>query len=167
MNKKADVFQMLFLIVILFIVAFVGILFLTLSWNVQDFFDTSGLLGQNTTAQEANMILKQSGPNTTDYMVFFLFIAMNIGLVVSAARTNFSPMIVFLFILLTLIAVFVAAGFVNIYHGFSGAPLINDVSGKLVLTNLIFSRFFPLIVCALSALIMMIMYGKSGSDIVT
>ena len=66
-----------------------------------------------------------------------------------------------------IIAVLIAAGLVDIYQGLAQEDELSDYSSNLTLTNIIFSRFTPLIICVLGFIIIMIMYGKSGGDIIT
>ena len=61
----------------------------------------------------------------------------------------------------------ISAGMVNMYQGFAQQSSIIDVSGNLVLTNFIFSKYLPLIISVISALVMLFMYGKSGQDIIS
>jgi len=166
-QKKGDVFQVLFMLVLIFIVAIVGLLCLVLTTRVNEFWDESGLLNETETGTKAIETMQETAPRTTDYAVFFLFLGMNIGIIVAAVRTNFSAVIIFLFILLTLIAIMGAAGVVNMYQGLAQQGSIIDVSGKLNLTNFIFSKYLPLIISIICALVMLIMYGKSGGDIIS
>ncbi len=166
-DRRGDVFQVLFMMVILLIVAIVGLITLVLTTKVNDFWDSSGLLNDTAIGTQAIDTLQDTAPKTTDYAIFFLFIGMNIGVVIAAVRTNFSATIIFMFILLTMIAIMFAAGVVNIYQGLAQQPSIIDISGDLNLTNFIFSRYFPLIISMICAFVMIIMYGKSGADIIS
>lgn len=166
-NKRGDVFQVIFMIVILLIAAVAGLIIYKITSEVNDYWDESGLLNQTDKGEAAIDVLQDTAPRTTDYMILFLFLGMNIGIIISAVRTNFSATIIFLFILLTLIAIMFAAGSVNIYQGFAQQPTMLDISGDLTFTNFIFSQYFPLIVSIICALVMLVMYGKSGADIVT
>lgn len=164
-QKKGDVFQIMFMLVLIFAIAVVGLLTLVLTTRVNSFWDSSNLLNDTAIGTRAIDQLQDTAPRTTDYAIFFLFLGMNIGIVVAAVKTNFSPAIIFLFILLTLIEIMVAAGIVNMYQGLAQQPSIIDVSNELTLTNFIFSKYLPLIISMISAFVMLIMYGKSGQDI--
>lgn len=164
LSKKGGVFQIFVVLIILTVVAIVGFICLALTWNVLQFWDThSDIMPVNSTAYNANQILLQTGPKTTDYAVFFLFLGLNIGVIVSAVRTKFSGVLIFIFILSTILAIMIAAGMVNIYQGMS--HMIPDVQSQLTLTNYVFSKYTPLIMCIISALVIIIMLGKSGGDI--
>lgn len=165
MNKKGDIFQLFFLLIFLFMAAIIGLLTYAMSDEINETllnFSESG-----TTAYEATNIIRTNVPTAFDELVLFLFLGGVIALCISAVKTNFSPTIIFLFIIITILAVAVAGGFVNIYQGFTDAPALNDLADNLTFTNIIFSRYTPLIICIVSALILILMYGKTGSDIVS
>jgi hypothetical protein len=165
MNKQGDIFQLTALLVILFIVAIVGLLFLSLSMRVLNSYEDSGILEDTAIGQESNDLLTETAPKTTDYMVFLLFSGMVIGLLISASRTQYSPGVFFLFVLLLIITIFIASGMVNIYSGFANLDSLAESSAELSLTNFIFSKYTPLIMTVIGGLIMLIMWGKQGSDI--
>lgn len=165
-QRKGDVFQVLFMLVLLIAIAIVGLICLVISTRINGFWDSSGLLNNSVPGTQSIDKLQDTSPKTTDYAIFFTFLGMNIGVLVAAVRTNFSATIVFLFILLTLIAIMMAAGIVNIYQGLAQQPSIIDVSDDLTLTNFLFSRYLPLIISIICAGVMLVMWGKSGADIV-
>jgi ammonia channel protein AmtB len=166
-QKKGDVFQVIFMMIILLIVAIVGLITLKITTEVNDYWDESGLLNETQSGTDAIDTLQDTAPKTTDYAVMFLFLGMNIGIIIAAVRTNFSPMIIFMFIILTLIAIMFAAGSVNIYQGLAQQEDMLSVSSQLTFTNYLFSKYFPLVISMICAMILLVMYGKSGQDIVT
>ena len=167
MNKKGDIFQLLVLLIILFIASIVGILFLTLSNKVTQAYEDTGLLNKTVIGQQYNDMMQDTGPKSTDYMIFMLFAGGVIGILISASKTNFSPTIFFLFLLLLVITIFVSSGMVNIYSGFSQQATLIDSANQLQLTGFIFSKYTPLIITIIGGLIMLIMWSKTGGDIIT
>jgi len=165
MNKKGDIFQLVFILIILLIAAIVGLLFLTLSGKVITIYQSMPIMNQ-TTVVEVNNVMQQTAPTTTDYMIFFIFLGSVMGVVISAVKTNFSPTIIFMFLMLLVITIFVASGVVNIYSGFAQDVTLAEYANQLTLTNFIISKYTPLIMAVLGGLILLIMYGKSGSDII-
>lgn len=155
------------MLIILLVVAIIGLILFVMATKVNSFWDSSGLLDNAAVGEEAINNLQESNPHTFDYAILFLFLGLNLGCIIAAVKTNFSPIIIFFFILLTLVAIIIAAGVVNIYQGLAQQPSIIDISSQLTLTNLIFSRYLPLIVSIISAIIMLVMYGKSGADIIS
>lgn len=167
MNKKGDIFQIIFFLILLLIISIVGILFYALTDKVGDAWDDSELLEEGSIAKESSDIIQANAPAVTDEFVFFMFLGMIIALIIAAVKTNFSPTVIFLFIIVLIIAVFIAAGFTNLYQGFAQGDDLAEYSANLTLTNIVWSRFTPLFICILGGIILIIMYGKSGGDIVT
>ena len=167
MNKRGDVFQLIVLLIILFIAAVVGLLFLTLSNEVTTAYEDLGILNDTAIGQQYNDMMQDTAPKTTDYMIFMLFAGGVIGLLISASRTNFSPTIFFMFFLLLIITIFVASGMVNIYSGFAEQATLVDSANQLQLTGFLFSKYTPLLITVIGGLIMLIMWSKTGGDIIT
>jgi hypothetical protein len=168
MNKKGDVFQLLVVLILLFVTAIVGLLFLTLSNKVNEFWTTSGIMNgtQNQGALNAQQTIQATSAPTTDYMIFFLFLGANLGLIAGAVRTKFSPTIIFFFILLLFITILIASGIVNIYQGFATGSATSTTASQLTLTNFIFSKYLPVIMTGIGILVMLVAWGKSGGDII-
>ena len=74
MNKKGDVFQILVMLILLFVCAVVGLILLTFSMKVTQTYAALPQLNQSAVAVKANLVLQQTAPTTTDYMIFFLFL---------------------------------------------------------------------------------------------
>lgn len=163
-GKKGD-FNIIVTLIILLVAGIVGLLMLYLSMHINSFWESSHLLDNTAVGQATVDKMQEFGPRYTDYMIFFLFIGCSIGSIVGAARTNFSPIFIFLFICLMFISILCAAGVVNLYQGFAQEAILADTASQLTLTNFIFSRYTPLIIAVLSGLTMIIMWSKSGSDI--
>jgi len=166
-QKKGDVFQITIVLIIIFVVALIGFITLTLTTRVNTFWDDSGMLNDTVVGMKAIDTLQDTAPRTTDYAILFLFLGMNIGVVISAVRTNFTPVTIMLFIFLTLISIIVAAGMVNMYQGLAQTPTVSDIGESLTFTGFLFSKYLPLLITVISAFVMLIMYGKSGGDIIS
>lgn len=165
-SKKGDMFQIIFALILILIVSVVGLILLIMSSEVNNFWQESGFLNQSETAQNAISTIQTVGPRATDYAVFFLFIGLIIGSFIAAVRTQFNAVTVFLFLLFMLFAIIVAAGYVNLYRGLADNPVASNVSADLHFTNLLFSKYTPLIIAVICAFIMIIMFGKSGGEVI-
>lgn len=164
--KKGDIFQIFIMLIILIVVAIVAFICLTLTTRVNSFWDSSGMLGDNSTiASKAIDKMQDTAPKTTDYAMLFLFIGLNIGILISAVKTNFHPATIVLFIFLVLIAIMVSAGIVNMYQGLAQQPSVADVGAMLPFTNFLFSKYLPLIITIISAFVLILMYGKGTEGI--
>lgn len=166
MNRKGDITMLPVVLVILIIAALIGLLTLMMSNSINNFWVTSGVMQPDTTADDARQIIQSASAPTTDWMIFLLFLGCHLGVIISAISTKFTPTLMFFFILLLFIDILIASGIVNIYQGFANAPVAIDTSNQLALTNIVFSKYLPLIVLVMGILIMLIMWGKSGGDII-
>lgn len=164
-NRKGDLFQLPYLVVLLLVIALVGLLVGFMSWKVTEFYKGVQGVNESAMAKTANERIGDLSPNIVDWMVLFFFIFGTTGLLVAAVRTNFSIVVMGLFIFLLLLSVFIAAQSANIYHGFSEDSTLKPFSSRLTFTNILFSKYTPLIVVLIGAVILIIMYGKSGSNI--
>jgi len=71
---------------------------------------------------------------------------------------------IFLFILLLLIEILVASGIVNIYQGFNNETSLDPIPGQMNLTNILLSKYFPLIIGVIGAIVLIFMFAKPGQD---
>lgn len=164
--KKGDIFQVVIALIMLFFIAIFGLLAGTLSYKVAEFYKTSDFLEAGSEGAEANQLIQDFSIPMLDFFVFLFFLGSNIALVISAIRTDFSPTMVWIFIMLIMIEVLIASGFVNLYQGFREEAALAPVPDKMILTNIIFSQYTPLIFGIIGAMVLIIMYGKSGGDII-
>ena len=165
-SNKKGLFDVFYIIIIVFIVAILGILFSTLAYKVTKIYQETNLLQDAPVAIEANELIQSNSRSVADEFVFFMFLFGNIAIMISASRTGFSPTVIFIFIFMILFAVLIASGMVNIYQGFSQDPSLAETGNAMFLTGIIFSKYFPLFTCIISAIVLMIMYSKTGSDII-
>lgn len=164
-DKRGDIFQLPYLIILILVIASIGLLIGYLSWKITDAYKNMDQIQASETASKYNERLNELTPSVVDWMVFFFFLFGTVALMVAAVRTSFSIVIIGLFIFLFVIAIFIASGAVNIYQGFAQSDTLSIFSGKLTFTNILFSKYMPLIIVLIGAVILIIMYGKSGSNI--
>lgn len=161
-NKKGDLFQIIFVLIILLIIAILGLLVGKLSYEITDAYKDPLLgIANNSAASESNQLIQDMTPPLLDFFVFFFFLGSNVGLVVGAIRTKYSKSMLFLFILVLLIEILAASGFVNIYQGFQNEPSLSPIPEQMNLTNIIFSKYTPLIFSVIGAIVLIFMYGKN------
>jgi hypothetical protein len=165
-NKKG-VFDIIYLIVILFGIALIGLFVFYLADQFSSGYQDMQEIQETQYAKSFVDNWRASLPYINDGLIFLFFIGMVIGLLVSAVRTNFSPVVIGLFIILLLITIFIASGLVNMYRGVADSEEVIDYSSKLTFTNIIFSKYTPAIIMVLSTIILIIMWGKSGNRIIT
>jgi hypothetical protein len=160
-TKKGDIFQITFVIIIVLVMAILGLLVGKLSHEVTEQYKNP-IFGLNNTdkGMQSNQLIQTMSIPLMDFFIFFFFLGANIGLIVSAIKTKYSPTIIFLFILLLLIEILLASGVVNLYQGFSGEDSLAPVPSQMVLTNLLLSKYFPLIITVMGAIVLIFMYSK-------
>ena len=162
-NKKGSgVFQILIILIILFIAALVGLLCYMMSDKVTTAFQETGVLANAPVANQSNTKIQHMLPYITDETIFFIFLFGNIALIIAATKTNFSAVTIFVFAIMGLMSILIAAGIVEVYSGFAVSDAASAYSSHLTLTNVIFSKFAPLFMCIMGFIMIIIMYGKSG-----
>jgi len=160
-NKKGDIFQITFVIVIVLVMTILGLLCGKLGYEVTQAYKNPALGLQDTdNGVEANNLIQTMSVPLMDFFIFFFFLGSNIGLIVSAIKTKYSPTIIFLFILLLLIEILLASGVVNLYQGFASEPSLDPIPAKMFLTNMLLSKYFPLIISVIGAVVLIFMYSK-------
>lgn len=164
--KRGGIFSLTYLIAFIFVVAVLALFFFKLSWEVTGAYKDIDGFNDTVYAKDINSRVQNMSPMVHDYLILFLFLGSVIGLMVSAVRTDFSAVVIGLFILLMIITIFISSGLVNIYQGFANAEGLSDISGKMTFTNILFSKYLPLMIMVISAFILMIMYGKTGGSII-
>ena len=165
-SKKGDIFQIFFVLIILLIMGILGLLIGKLSYSVTEAYKAPALhLNDSATNANANQLVQTMAVPIMDFYIFFFFLGANVGLIIAAIRVKYSPTIMFLFILLMLIEILVASGFVNIYQGFHDEPSLSPIPQQFTLTNLLFNKYTPLIFTVIGAVVLIFMYSKSGGDI--
>ena len=163
---KKGIFGLIILIVIVLITAITGLLIYSLVREVNSAYLESDLFDDAEIAQEVTRDMEIISKHTVDEMVFFIYLGSVIALIAGAVRTKFSPILIFIFILEFLIAIFLASGATNIYQGFASTDVLSAASEELVLTGILHSQYSPLIIAVIGAIILILMWGKQGGDIV-
>jgi len=165
-KAKKGIFALLLIIAILTITAVFGLITYRTIKGVNQVYDDSGLFEDNPIGNESNIAIKETSKYGIDNMVFFLFLGSIVGLIFGAVKTRFSPILMFLFLMVFLISIFLASTSAEIYHGFATTGDLEETADELTFTGIIFSKYFPLMICIIGAIIMIIMWGKQGGEIV-
>ena len=164
-NKRGDIFQVPVLIIILLVASMIGLIFYKISKEITEEYDNLGILNDTEEGQEANQMIRETAKHATNELIILLFLGAVIALLISAAKTNFSAMIIFMFLILLILSVFIASGATNIYQGLAASPALSEEAAELTMANIVWSKYTPLFICVIGGLILIIMYSKSGMDI--
>lgn len=165
-DKKGDVFQIIFLFAFITVVAILGLFFGFLSWQITGAYADLEQINNTDAARESNDQIHNAAPLVDDTFVLFFFLFGVISLLVAAARTEFNVIVIGLFIILLLLAAFLASIETNIYRGLADDPAISDYSSRLTFKNILFSKYMPLIIVLIGMIVLLIMYGKAGGNII-
>jgi len=164
-NKKGDIFQIFYILIIIIVMAIMALLVGKLSYEFTSAFKNPDLHLQDSPAGTAsNDLVQQMAVPLMDFFIFFFFLGANIGIFIGAIKTKYSGVMMFLFILLLLIEILVASGIVNIYQGFASVPSLEPIPAKMFLTNLLLSKYFPLIISVIGGVVLIIMYSKQNQE---
>ncbi len=161
MNQKGDISSLIItLIVILFIVGIVTLLFSKVFLDV-----TSQLKDMpqfsNRTVENLEFVESKTIP-LLDYLFFFSFIAIAIGLIISSIFINTHPSFTIIFLVALGIAVVLAGIFANIYMRVGENSEMVTTYNQFTLTQALMNHF-PLIVFVIGVIVVIILYGKSGT----
>lgn len=159
-NKKGNAIGIIVVLVIIFIVAIIALLTSSMSKKFSEKFKELDI-PENSSADIAIDRMDDMGLKISDELVLFIFLGLNIGIIVSAVKTKFSPIVIGIYFFLLVFAIMIAAGFTNLYTTFAESSAMSEYGSQMTLTGFIFNRFTPAIICVLSGLIMIFMYGKS------
>lgn len=164
-DKRGDIFQLPYLIVLILAIAIIGLIIGFLAWKITQAYGDMQQIQDVETARLANEKIGAITPNVIDWTILFFFLFGTMGLVIGAVRTNFSIIMVGLFIILLLLSIYIASQSANIYQGLAQDPTIQPFSQQLTFTNILFSKFTPMIIVIIGGFLLIVMYGKSGGSI--
>lgn len=163
MNKKGDVGS---IIIIIATILIAGVIFLLITTFQKD------ILGDML--QEEDLLTTQANETLTDFndnvspindnLIFWFFIAMCLGLLVSSVFLGFHPVTMIIFGLLLIMAVFLHAEAVNIYDEFATDDTLSTDAQSLTLTKwIVFSKYSPLILAVFGIISLVIMFSKRNT----
>ena len=159
MNNKGDLATIVIMIVVLFGIAVGSIIFSEIFLDITaEFKAVKGLPNRSITAIE---VVESRTIPLLDFLVFFTFFAIAVGLIVASIYIDVHPALVILFILALILAVIFAGLFSNIYAEFTGSPTLTATASQFSLSNLILGEYFPLFILAVGTIVIIILYGKS------
>lgn len=159
-SKSSDIFS-IFIFLVLFagiglVVYFVGILNNNISSELVD----QGI--PSTTGNETVSELRDNSIPLADSLIFFLFITFGIALIVGAIYLEFDPILIGLMALIVLpLAIWGAMQVTNMFDEAKAqaAPSI-ATSETFVLTDMLTSSIFPIVVFVILLIVLIILYGR-------
>jgi len=157
-DKRGDVASIIIsLIVVLFAVGIGGILFAkvftAVTSEMKEMPEFSNATTENLEYVEAKTI------PFLDYLFFFSFVAITIGLIISSIYIDVSPALMIIFIVALVIAVVLAGIFANVFVEIGEDAEIISTYNQFTLTPIIVTHL-PLLVFIVGLIVVIILYGK-------
>lgn len=160
-NKKADIPSLIIsLIVILFAVGIGGMLFSRVFLAVTGEMKVMPEFSNNT-KQTLETVEEKTIP-FLDYLFFFSFIAITIGLIISSVYIDAHPALTIIFIIALIIAVVLAGIFANAFVEVGEDAEIISTYEQFTLTKTIITNL-PLLIFIVGLIVVIILYGKGRS----
>lgn len=157
-NKKADIPSLIIsLIVILFAVGIGGILFakvfimVTSELKVMPQFSNKTISTITTVESKTIPLL--------DYLFFFSFIAITLGLIISSIYIDVHPALIIIFLIALVIAIVLAGIFTNAFVQVGEDTEIISTYNQFTLTKVIITHL-PLLVFVVGLIVVIVLYGK-------
>lgn len=158
-NKKADIPSLIIsLIVILFAVGIGGILFAKVFLAVTTEMKTQPEFSNNT-IENIEYVEGRTIP-FLDYLFFFSFVAITIGLIISSIYIDVHPALMVIFIIALVVAVVLAGIFANAFVTIGEETEVISTYNQFPLTQIIITHL-PLLVFVVGLIVVIILYGKS------
>jgi hypothetical protein len=163
-NKRGDLSSLIILVVIIFGLAIGAVLGGHILLSIFGEFRNQPEF-QNTTAGDTVEDVEGKTIGYLDFFIFFLLIAMIIGIIVSATMIDTHPVILIVFIVGMFITIFLAGILANVYYDVTTEEALLTTSSQFSMTNLILGSHFPIIMFVVAIITIIILYGKSKAGI--
>ena len=159
MNLKGDASSLIIsLVVILFVVGVGSLLFSKVFSETVDNLKTMPQFS-NRSVQNFENVESKTIP-FLDYLFFFSFIAITLGLIISSIFIDIHPVFAVIFIVVLVVAIILAGLFANIYTDIGENSELFSTYDQFTLTKALMNHF-PLIVFVVGLIVTIILYGKT------
>ena len=166
-NKRGDIPSLIIgLVIILFLVGIVSIVFSKSFLLFTAEFKKQDMISNNTNAMNAVNIVESKTIPFLDYLFFFSFIGVLIGLIISSIYINVHPALGVIFIIFLIVAIVLSGIFANIFVTIGETSELSSTYNSFVLTKAIVTHL-PLIILAVGTIIIFVLYGKSKEGVLT
>jgi len=158
-NKKGDMPSLIIvLVVIIFVMAVFSLIFSNVFKSILDELEGSGEFPA-ASVTTMNFVEDKTIP-FLDYAIFFTFIAIIIGLIISSIYIDTHPALAVVFIIMTVVAILLAGLFANILTEVGETSELATTYNSFVYTKLLITHF-PLMVFVVALIVGIVLYGKS------
>lgn len=158
-NKKGDISSILISLIAVFFICIVLVLIFSNGFGrVLDEFQKMDAFSNNT--QNTISVVENNMNPMLDYAIFFSFVAITLGLIISSIFINSTGALIMVFIILLSISVVLAGIFANVVNELGANADLAVTYAALPLTKILMSNF-PLLVLATGGIVTIILYGKA------
>ena len=161
--KKGDASSFLIAIILMIVFAIVAVF---LSWLLKDMFggmlndsDINSNAGANTTISTLDLYR----PVFFDNYVAWFILGSVFALFIGSIFLDYHPVWFVVFLLVTLMATFLAIQEANIYDEFRADSDLGSIVTEHSLSNALLGQYFPVLVFFTGIVAMIILYGKKNS----
>lgn len=162
-SRRGDASSIIVITVFLLVFALIALVGVTFVKPILTEVLVSEEIQGNSNAVSAITTLKDNASGFIDYAFIFIFVGLILGLFVTAYFTDANPIFIVIYIIMMIIAVFLASQFSNLWYDVSTDPNLETYANELPMTKRILSGYFPLIMLVVAIIGMIILYGKSQS----
>lgn len=168
MNKKAQLGSFLPYILIGIIVVFVfAIVVIPIAYTGNQVFDElkepENLGSSNNTITQINKV-QNFMIGGFDQLVFFIMIAVFIGLLTLAVFTDFHPIVLGVLILVFILLIILGGMFANVYDEVASTDILASTADEFTFTNLIMGSRLPVIIAVMGIISIIIIFAKRGGQ---
>jgi hypothetical protein len=159
-NKRGDASSLIIgLIVIIFIVAILSLVFSRFFLELTSTLKSDILISNSTNAVNTLNLVQEKTIPWLDYFFLFSFIAIIIGLIISAIYIDTHPSLMIIFIIILVVAIILGGILVNVYTEIGETEELASTYNQFTMTRAIFNNF-PLIIFIVGLIVVMVLYGK-------
>lgn len=158
MNKKADLTSMIIMLVVIFAIAIAAIIFSRAFIEVTD--DLAGRPEFSNRTVDAIETVQDRAIPLLDFLIFFSFVGLLVGLIISSMYVNVHPALTFIFIIGLVVATFVAMQLANVTGEVTSQPELVSTANQFTMTTAIMGEYFPILILVTGVIVIVILYGK-------
>ena len=161
MNKKAQVWAILSIIVFLLVLA---IILLITGYVGTELTEKIGGSSINSTTEAAHALdMANTGINLLDTFFFIVFFAFIVGIIVTSFYQDVHPVFLIMFIIFLIIAIIVSIPVSNAYDKIYNTGTLNVTAAKFDMTYNIMSNL-PLFTLVIGIIGIVVLYSKTRSQ---
>lgn len=161
-NKKGDIQSIIIMIIILFVIALVCLFFSRVFLEFLGQFKNIEQIHSNENALNTVELVESHTIPWLDYLFFFTFIGISLGIIISSAYVDTSPVFLVIFIIVMIILIVLAGIFANVFYEVGTSSELSSTYDQFILTKAIMSNL-PVALLVIIIITIFVLYGKGKS----